>query len=154
MTDAERLKSMKREEVQALAKKMGVNAGGKTEEIIARIQAAEAAQDAQEGQDAAAGQEGTAEAAQDAQEGQDAAAGQEGTAEAAQDAQEGQDAAAGQDTEAEAAQETAEELVTVKVIEKFFDLQLNQTKEKGEAYQVKKERAAELVAARVAEIEK
>ena len=134
MTDAERLKSMKREEVQALAKKMGVNAGGKTEEIIARIQAAEAAQDAQEGQDAAAGQEGTAEAAQDAQE--------------------GQDAAAGQDTEAEAAQETAEELVTVKVIEKFFDLQLNQTKEKGEAYQVKKERAAELVAARVAEIEK
>ena len=134
MTDAERLKSMKREEVQALAKKMGVNAGGKTEEIIARIQAAEAAQDAQEGQDAAAGQEGTAEAAQDAQE--------------------GQDAAAGLDTEAEAAQETAEELVTVKVIEKFFDLQLNQTKEKGEAYQVKKERAAELVAARVAEIEK
>ena len=129
MTDAERLKSMKREEVQALAKKLGVNAGGKTEEIIARIQAAEEAKGAQEGQDAAAGQEGTAE------EGQDAAAGQEGTAEAA-------------------AQDAAEELVTVKTIEKFFDLQLNQFKEKGEAYQVKKERAAELVAARVAEIEK
>lgn len=106
MTDAEKLKGMKREEVQALAKKLGVNAGGKTEEIIARIQAAEATQDAQEGQETAAGQE------------------------------------------------KAEELVTVKVIEKFFDLQLNQYKEKGEAYQVKKERAAELVAARVAEIEK
>ena len=143
MTDAERLKSMKREEVQALAKKLGVNAGGKTEEIIARIQAAEEAKGAQEGQDAAAGQ-GTA-----AEEGQDAAAGQEGTAE------EGQDAAAGQEGTAEAAaQDAAEELVTVKTIEKFFDLQLNQFKEKGEAYQVKKERAAELVAARVAEIEK
>ena len=103
MTDAEKLKGMKREEVQALAKELGVNAGGKTEEIIARIQAAEATQ---EGQETAAGQE------------------------------------------------KAEELVTVKVIEKFFDLQLNQYKENGEAYQVKKERAAELVAARVAEIEK
>ena len=131
MADAEKLKSMKREEVQALAKELGVNAGGKTEEIIARIQAA---QGAQEGQDAAAGQEGTAEAAQGAQEGQDTEAGQEGTAEAAQGAAEG--------------------LVTVKTIEKFFDLQLNQLKEKGEAYQVKKERAAELVAAGVAEIEK
>ena len=128
MADAEKLKSMKREEVQALAKELGVNAGGKTEEIIARIQAA------QEGQDAAAGQEGTAQAAQGAQEGQDTEAGQEGTAEAAQGAAEG--------------------LVTVKTIEKFFDVQLNQLKEKGEAYQVKKERAAELVAAGVAEIEK
>lgn len=112
MADAEKLKSMKREEIQALAKELGVNAGGKTEEIIARIQAA---QGAQEGQDAAAGQEGTEQAA---------------------------------------AQGAAEGLVTVKTIEKFFDLQLNQLKEKGEAYQVKKERAAELVAAGVAEIEK
>lgn len=139
MADAEKLKSMKREEVQALAKELGVNAGGKTEEIIARIQAAQesqaAAQGAQEGQDAAAGQEGTAQAAQGAQEGRDAAAGQEGTEQAA-------------------AQGAAEGLVTVKTIEKFFDLQLNQLKEKGEAYQVKKERAAELVAAGVAEIEK
>ena len=111
MTDAEKLKSMKREEIQALAKELGVNAGGKTEEIIARIQAAEAAQ---EGQEAAAGQEGAIEADQD----------------------------------------TQEEMVTVKIIEKFLDLQLNQFKEKGEAYQVKKERAAELVAAGVAEIEK
>ena len=61
MVDAEKLKSMKREEVQALAKELGVNAGGKTEEIIARIQAA---QGVQEGQGAAAGQEGTGEAAQ------------------------------------------------------------------------------------------
>lgn len=128
MTDAEKLKSMKREEIQALAKELGVNAGGKTEEIIARIQEAEAAQGAQEGQEAAAGQE---EAAQGAQE-----------------------AAAGQEEEAEAAQDAQEEMVTVKIIEKFLDLQLNQFKEKGEAYQVKKERAAELVAAGVAEIEK
>ena len=127
MADVEKLKSMKREEVQALAKELGVNAGGKTEEIIARIQAA---QGAKEGQEAAAGQEGTAEAAQGAQEGQDTAAGQA------------------------AAQGAAEGLVMVKTIEKFFDLQLNQLKEKGEAYQVKKERAAELVAAGVAEIEK
>lgn len=117
MTDAGKLKGMKREEVQALAKGLGVNAGGKTEEIIARIQAAEAAQGTQEGQEGAAGQGAAAEAAQDAQG-------------------------------------AAEKLVTVKITEKFFDLQLNQLKEKGEAYQVKKERAEELVAAGVAEVEK
>ena len=116
MADAGKFEGMKREEVQALAKKLGVNAGGKTEEIIARIQAAEAAQGAQEGQEQAAGQEGT--------------------------------------TEAAAGQGQAEELVTVKTIEKFLDLKLNQTKEVGETYQVKKERAAELVAAGVAEIQK
>ena len=113
MADAGKFEGMKREEVQALAKKLGVNAGGKTEEIIARIQTAEAAQGAQEGQE---GQEQAAEAA--------------------------------------ASQEEAEELVTVKTIEKFLDLKLNQTKEVGETYQVKKERAAELVAAGVAEIQK
>ena len=73
-----------------------------------------------------------------------------GYTQGAQEGQEGQGAAAGQ----AAAKGVAEELVTVKVTEKFFDLQLNQYKEKGEAYQVKKERAAELVAAGVAEIEK
>ena len=137
MTDAGKLKGMKREEVQALAKGLGVNAGGKTEEIIARIQAAEAAQGTQEGQEGAAGQGTAAEAAQGDQEGQEGAAGQGAAAEAAQDAQ-----------------GAAEKLVTVKITEKFFDLQLNQLKEKGEAYQVKKERAEELVAAGVAEVEK
>lgn len=38
---AEQLKSMKREDLQALAKDMGVSAGGKTEEIIERIAAVE-----------------------------------------------------------------------------------------------------------------
>ena len=116
MTDAEKLKSMKREEIQALAKELGVSAGGKTEEIIARIQAAEAAAAPEE----AAGQDAAAEAAE----------------------------------EQAAAPEEAAELVTVKTIERFFDVQLNQIKEEGEAYQVKKERAAELVAAGVAKIEK
>lgn len=38
---AEQLKTMKREDLQALAKDMGVSAGGKNEEIIARIAAVE-----------------------------------------------------------------------------------------------------------------
>lgn len=130
MADTGKIEGMKREEVQALAKKLGVNAGGKTEEIIARIQVAEAAQGAQEGQEQTAGQEQAVEAAQGIQEGQE------------------------QTEEAAASQEEAEELVTVKTIEKFLDLKLNQTKEVGETYQVKKERAAELVAAGVAEIQK
>ena len=39
--DTEQLKSMKREELQAMAKDLGVNASGKTEEIIERIAAVE-----------------------------------------------------------------------------------------------------------------
>ena len=39
--DAEQLKTMKREDLQALAKDLGVSAGGKNEEIIQRIASVE-----------------------------------------------------------------------------------------------------------------
>lgn len=136
MANAGKFEGMKREEVQALAKKLGVNAGGKTEEIIARIQTAEAAQGVQEDREQVAGQEQATEKTQGVQEGREQVAGQERA------------------TEAAAGRGQVEELVTVKIIEKFLDLKLNQTKEVGETYQVKKERAAELVAAGVAEIQK
>lgn len=116
--DEEQLKSMKREDLQALAKDMGVSAGGKTEEIIARIAAVEVDRE----------QEEAAQAAKEAEE----------KAEAEQKARE---------------EEKAAGLSTVKVVTRFLDKHLNQIKNTGETYKVSEQRAAELVAAGVAEIE-
>lgn len=118
---AEQLKTMKREDLQALAKDMGVSAGGKNEEIIARIAAVEV----------------------DAPE--------EGEL-----TEEEKTAAAAEQEEAEQAAREEEEaagLVTVKVVTRFLDKQLNQIKDTGEAYKVSRERAAELAAAGMAEIQ-
>lgn len=109
---AEQLKTMKREDLQALAKDMGVSAGGKNEEIIARIAAVEV--------DAPEEGELTEE---------------EKTAAAA------------------AEQEEAAGVVTVKAVTRFLDKQLNQIKDVGEVYSVDRERAEELAAAGVAEIQ-
>lgn len=124
----EQLKSMKREDLQAMAKEMGVSAGGKTEEIIERIAAVEV--DVPEESQLTAEEKAAAEAAQQAEE----------RAAAEQKAREEAEAAAG--------------LVTVKVITRFLDKRLKQIKDVGEAYKVSKERAAELAAAGVAEIVK
>lgn len=118
---AEQLKTMKREDLQALAKDMGVSAGGKNEEIIARIAAVEA----------------------DAPE--------EGEL-----TEEEKTAAAAEQEEAEQAAREEEEaagLVTVKAVTRFLDKQLNQIKDVGEVYSVGRERAEELAAAGVAEIQ-
>lgn len=116
---AEQLKTMKREDLQALAKDMGVSAGGKNEEIIARIAAIEV--------DAPEEGELTEE---------------EKTA-----------AAAEQEEAEQAAREEAAGLVTVKAVTRFLDKQLNQIKDVGEVYSVGRERAEELAAAGVAEIQ-
>lgn len=113
---AEQLKTMKREDLQALAKDMGVSAGGKNEEIIARIAAVEV--------DAPEEGELTEE---------------EKTAAAAEQAAREEEEAAG--------------LVTVKAVTRFLDKQLNQIKDVGEVYSVGRERAEELAAAGVAEIQ-
>lgn len=117
---AEQLKTMKREDLQALAKDMGVSAGGKNEEIIARIAAVEV--DAPE--------EGEL-----TEEEKTAAAEQEEAEQAARE------------------EEEAAGLVTVKAVTRFLDKQLNQIKDTGEAYKVSRERAAELAAAGMAEIQ-
>lgn len=139
--------------LQALAKDMGVSAAGKAEDIIARIAAVEVdAGELTEEEKALFDAEaaGQAEATQAAKEAEDTAGepqtGQETT----------EEGAAGENTkDAKKPQEEAGKaagLVKVKAVTRFLDKQLNQIKDAGEAYSVSKERAAELVAAGVAEI--
>ena len=142
--DAEQLKSMDYKSLQALAKDMGVSAAGKAEDIIARIAAVEV--DVPEGElteeekalfEAEAARQEEERAAEQAEAAQAAAAAEEKAA-AEQKATEEAEAEAG--------------LVKVKAVTRFLDKQLNQIKDAGEAYSVSGERAAELVAAGVAEI--
>lgn len=147
--DAEQLKSMKREDLQALAKDLGVSAGGKTEEIIARIVAEEV--DVPEESQLTEEEKAAAEAAKQEEErvaAEQAAREQEEAAQTAKAAEE--KAAAEQKAREEA--KAAAGLVTVKAVKRFLDKQLNQIKDAGEAYEVSKERAAQLAAAGVAEI--
>lgn len=146
--DAEQLKSMDYKSLQALAKDMGVSAAGKAEDIIARIAAVEV--DVPEENELTEEEKAAAEAAQ-----------QEEAEDTAGEQQTGQET-----TEKGAAEENtkdekkpqeeagnAADGVKVKAVTRFLDKQLNQIKDKGEAYSVSRERAAELVAAGVAEIQ-
>ena len=139
--DAEQLKTMKREDLQALAKDLGVSAGGKNEEIIQRIASVEVEVPEEEKEDIekAAGQEGATEGAQEAAGVLEEAKTEERT-ETAQNA--GKEAVEGCN------------MVRVKVLVRFLDKRLNQIKEPGETYKVDLERAEELEAAGVAEIER
>ena len=151
--DAEQLKSMDYKSLQALAKDMGVSAAGKAEDIIARIAAVEVdAGELTEEEKALFDAEaaGQAEATQAAKEAEDTAGepqtGQETTEEGAAE-ENTKDAKKPQEEAGNAAG-----LVKVKAVTRFLDKQLNQIKDAGEAYSVSGERAAELVAAGVAEI--
>ena len=156
--DAEQLKSMDYKSLQALAKDMGVSAAGKAEDIIARIVAVEV--DVPEENELTEEEKAAAEAAR--QEEERAAGGQtveeaEDTAGEPQTGQETTEEGAAEETakDAKKPQEEAEKaagLVKVKAVTRFLDKQLNQIKDAGEAYSVSGERAAELVAAGVAEI--
>lgn len=139
--DAEQLKTMKREDLQALAKDLGVSAGGKNEEIIQRIASVEVEVPEEEKEDIekAAGQEGATEGAQEAAGVLEEAKTEERT-ETAQNA--GKEAVEGCNK------------ARVKVLVRFLDKRLNQIKEPGETYKVDLERAEELEAAGVAEIER
>lgn len=139
--------------LQALAKDMGVSAAGKAEDIIARIAAVEVdAGELTEEEKALFDAEaaGQAEATQAAKEAEDTA----GEPQTEQETTE--EGAAGENTkDAKKPQEEAGKaagLVKVKAVTRFLDKQLNQIKDAGEAYSVSGERAAELVAAGVAEI--
>ena len=147
--DAEQLKSMDYKSLQALAKDMGVSAAGKAEDIIARIAAVEV--DVPEENELTEEEKAAVEAARQEEEraaAERAAREQEEAAQAAKEAEE--KAAAEQKAREEA--EAAAGLVKVKATTRFLDKQLNQIKDAGEAYSVSGERAAELVAAGVAEI--
>ena len=155
--DAKELESYKKEDLQELAKQLGVDAEGTKKEIAARCAAVEvdipddselteedkkvAAEAAAEAAAKAEEEKAAAEAAAKAEE-------EKAAAEAAAKAEEEKKAA-------EAAAKAEEEkkaagLVKVKAKRRFLDKELNQIKDTGETYTVSKERAAVLEEAGVA----
>ena len=131
--DAKELESYKKEDLQELAKQLGVDAEGTKKEIAARCAAVEVdIPDDNEltEEDKKAAAEAAAEAAAKAEE-------EKAAAEAAAKAEE-EKAAAG--------------LVKVKAQRRFLDKELNQIKDAGDAYTVSRERAAVLKEAGVAEV--
>ena len=129
--DAKELESYKKEDLQELAKQLGVDAEGTKKEIATRCAAVEVdipdeSELTEEDKKVAA--EAAAEAAAKAEE-------EKAAAEAAAKAEEEKKAAG---------------LVKVKAKRRFLDKELNQIKDTGETYTVSKERAAVLEEADVA----
>ena len=149
--DAKELESYKKEDLQELAKQLGVDAEGTKKEIAARCAAVEVdipddneltEEDKKAAAEAAAKAEeekAAAEAAAKAEE-------EKAAAEAAAKAEEERKAAA----KAEEEKKTAG-LVKVRAKNRFLDKELNQIKDTGDTYTVTRERAAVLVNAGVAE---
>ena len=144
--DAKELESYKKEDLQELAKQLGVDAEGTKKEIAARCAAVEVdipdnSELTEEDKKVAA--EAAAEAAAKAEE-------EKAAAEAVAKAEEEKAAA-------EAAAKAEEEKkaagpVKVKVQRRFLDKELNQIKDTGDVYTVSRERAAVLKEAGVAEV--
>ena len=131
--DAKELESYKKEDLQELAKQLGVDAEGTKKEIAARCAAVEVdIQDNSEltEEDKKVAAEAAAEAAAKAEE-------EKAAAEAAAKAEE---------------EEAATELVKVKAQRRFLDKELNQIKDTGDEYAVSRERAAVLEEAGVAAV--
>ena len=144
--DAKELESYKKEDLQELAKQLGVDAEGTKKEIAARCAAVEVdipdnSELTEEDKKVAA--EAAAEAAAKAEE-------EKSAAEVAAKAEEEKSAA-------EAAAKAEEEkkavgLVKVKAQRRFLDKELNQIKDTGDVYTVSRERAAVLKEAGVVEV--
>lgn len=131
--DAKELESYKKEDLQELAKQLGVDAEGTKKEIAARCAAVEVdIPDDNEltEEDKKAAAEAAAEAAAKAEE-------EKAAAEAAAKAEE---------------EKKAARLVKVKVKRRFRDMELNQIKDTGDEYAVSRERAAVLEEAGVAAV--
>lgn len=151
--DAKELESYKKEDLQELAKQLGVDAEGTKKEIATRCAAVEVdIPDESEltEEDKRAAAEAAAEAAAKAEEERKAA-------EAAAKAEEERKAAAKAEEERKAAakaeeEEAATELVKVKAQRRFLDKELNQIKDTGDEYAVSRERAAVLEEAGVAAV--
>jgi hypothetical protein len=127
--DAKELESYKKEDLQELAKQLGVDAEGTKKEIAARCAAVEV--------DIPDDNELTEED-------------KKAAAEAAAKAEE-EKAAAEAATKAEEEKKVAR-LVKVKVKRRFRDMELNQIKDTGDTYTVSRERAAVLEEAGVAAV--
>lgn len=145
------LESMKKAELQDLAKKLGVSDAGTVKELAVRIAAVEV--DIPEESELTEEEKvavGVARQEEERAAAEQAAREQEEAEQAAKEAAE--KAAAEQKAREEA--EAAAGLVKVRAVTRFLDKQINQIKDAGEAYKVSRERAEELVAAGVAEIVK
>ena len=157
--DAKELESYKKEDLQELAKQLGVDAEGTKKEIAARCAAVEVdipddSELTEEDKKVAA--EAAAEAAAKAEE-EKAAAEAAAKAEEEKAAAEAAAKAEEEKAAAEAAAKAEEEkkvagLVKVKVKRRFLDMELNQIKDTGETYTVSRERAAVLEEAGVAAV--
>ena len=149
--DAKELESYKKEDLQELAKQLGVDAEGTKKEIAARCAAVEVdipddseltEEDIKVAAEAAAKAEEERKAAEAAAKAEE----ERKAAEAAAKAEEERKAAA----KAEEEKKTAG-LVKVRAKNRFLDKELNQIKDTGDTYTVTRERAAVLVNAGVAE---
>ena len=130
--DAKELESYKKEDLQDLARKLGVSDEGTKAEIAARCAAVEA--------DVSDESELTDE---------EKAAAEQAAKEVAE--KEAAEKAAAEQAAKEAAEKAAGK-VKVEVTKRYLDKQLNQIKDTGEIFTVDKARADELVAAKVAKI--
>lgn len=137
--DAKELESYKKEDLQELAKQLGVDAEGTKKEIATRCAAVEV-DIPDESELTEEDKRAAAEAAAKAEEERKAA-------EAAAKAEEERKAAAKAEEE-----EVATELVKVKAQRRFLDKELNQIKDTGDEYAVSRERAAVLEEAGVAAV--
>ena len=153
--DAKELESYKKEDLQELAKQLGVDAEGTKKEIAARCAAVEVdipddSELTEEDKKVAA--EAAAEAAAKAEEERKAAE----AAAKAEEERKAAEAAAKAEEERKAAAKAEKEkktagLVKVRAKNRFLDKELNQIKDTGDTYTVTRERAAVLVNAGVAE---
>ena len=136
--DAKELESYKKEDLQELAKQLGVDAEGTKKEIAARCAAVEV-DIPDDNELTEEDKKAAAEAAAKAEEEKAAAKAEEEKAAA--------EAAAKAEEEKKAAR-----LVKVKVKRRFRDMELNQIKDTGDEYAVSRERAAVLEKAGVAAV--
>nr|UWG12102.1 MAG: hypothetical protein [Bacteriophage sp.] len=149
--DAKELESYKKEDLQELAKQLGVDAEGTKKEIATRCAAVEVdipdeSELTEEDKRAAAEAAAKAEEERKAAEAAAKAEEERKAAEAAAKAEEERKAA----VKAEEEKKTAG-LVKVRAKNRFLDKELNQIKDTGDTYTVTRERAAVLVNAGVAE---
>ena len=140
--DAKELESYKKEDLQELAKQLGVDAEGTKKEIAARCAAVEV-DIPDDNELTEEDKKAVAEASAKAEE-------EKAAAEAAAKAEE-EKAAAEAAAKAEEEKKAAR-LVKVKVKRRFRDMELNQIKDTGDVYTVSRERAAVLEEAGVAAV--
>ena len=153
--DAKELESYKKEDLQELAKQLGVDAEGTKKEIAARCAAVEVDipddnELPEEDKKAVAEASAKAEEEKAAAEAAAKAEEEKAAAEAAAKAEE-EKAAAEAAAKAEEEKKAAR-LVKVKVKRRFRDMELNQIKDTGDVYTVSRERAAVLEEAGVAAV--